>query len=382
VDDLRQSFEEMTGRDLHWFFDQWYFSEGHPVLDVSHAYEAGQRKLNIVIEQTQIEEGFREVFTLPLEVAIFHQDSSIEIQRVQLDRKSQTFSFDLSAAPLAVVIDPRDIMLAVVNHDISSSEYPIRVLSGNLSINHRLSAYRLMEELEPEVLNKLMMDTSYTMRAMVISYLGEKEEVEKLYQLSLRDNDPEMQFYILESIAQLDKWKAREIALRLLDSTDRVPIIYSSLKAIAAVDIDEAIHRIAHYQDNPSPAIYAVQASIYAQKGSVVELGYFTSEKASKISEDYLEEFIGAMALYMSGQPAAVQDEGLKMIDSDFYIRSVSDWQYRRFYLITGLLKQYAAEEENVYQAKLLKTINSLYSKETNEYLRGVLKEGLGDLLD
>jgi hypothetical protein len=46
------------------------------------------------------------------------------------------------------------------------------------------------------------------------------------------------------------------------------------------------------------------------------------------------------------------------------------------------LLKQYAAEEENVYQAKLLKTINSLYNKETNEYLRGVLKEGLGDLLD
>ena len=53
VDDLRQSFEEITGRDLHWFFDQWYFSEGHPVLDVSHAYDAGQHKLNIAIAQTQ-----------------------------------------------------------------------------------------------------------------------------------------------------------------------------------------------------------------------------------------------------------------------------------------------------------------------------------------
>lgn len=382
VDDLRQSFEEITGRDLHWFFDQWYFSEGHPVLDVSHAYDAGQHKLNIAIAQTQAEQGFREVFTLPLEIAIFHQDSSIEIQRVQLDKKSQSFSFDLNAAPLAVVIDPRDIMLAVVNHDIPSTEYPIRVLSSNLSINHRLSAYRHMEELEPTVLSKLMRDTSYTMRAMVISYLADKEEVEKLYELSLRDNDPEMQFYILESIAPLDKWKAKEIALHLLDSTDRVPIIYSSLKAVAAVDIDEAIHRIAHYQDNPSPAIYAAQASIYAQKGSVVTLDYFTTEKASKISEDYLEDFIGSMALYMSGQPVAVQDEGLKIIDSDFYIRGVPDWQYRRFYLITGLLKQYAEESESVYQAKLLKTINSLYKKETNEYLRSVLKDGLGDLLD
>ncbi len=382
VDDLRQAFEEITGRDLHWFFDQWYLSEGYPVIDVLHTYDAVQHKLSIAIEQTQVEEGFREVFTLPLEIAIFHQDSSIEIQRVLLDKKSQTFSFDLPAAPLAVVIDPKDILLAVVNHDIPTSEYPIRVISDNLSINHRLSAYRLMEELEPAVLRKLMRDTSYTMRAMMISYLAEKEEVEKLYELSLRDNDPEIQFYILESLAQLDKWKAKEIALRLLDSTDRVPIIYSSLKAVAAVDIDEAIHRIAHYQDHPSPAIYAAQASIYAQKKDMVTLDYFTTEKASKIREDYLEEFIGAMALFMSVQSAAIQDEGLKIIDSDFYIRSVPDWQYRRFYLITGLLKQYAEEQESVYQAKLLKTINSLYTKETNESLRSVLKEGLGDLLD
>ena len=180
VDDLRQSFEEITGRDLHWFFDQWYFSEGHPVLDISHAYDAGQHKLSIEIEQTQGVQGYREVFTLPMEIAIFHQDSSIEIQRVQLDKKSQSFHFDLSAAPLAVVLDPRDIMLAVVNHDIPSTEYPIRVMSGNLSINHRLSAYRLMEELDPAVLSILMEDTSYTMRAMVISYLGRKGRSRKI----------------------------------------------------------------------------------------------------------------------------------------------------------------------------------------------------------
>jgi len=382
VDDLRQAFEEMTGRDLNWFFDQWYFSVGHPVLDITHTYDAVQQKLRVSFEQTQVDDDFREVFTLPIEIAIFHQDSSIEIQQVLLNKKAQSFSFDLKAAPLTVVIDPRDILLAVVHHDIPASEYPIRVMSDNLSINHRLSAYRLIEELEPAVLTKLMSDTSYTMRAMMISYLADKEEIEKLYALSLRDSDPEIQFYILESIAELDKWKAKEIALRLLDSTDRVPIIYSALKAVAAVDIDEAIHRIAHYQDNPSPAIYVAKASIYAQKGNIVKLDFYTTEKAAKIDENYLEEFIGAMALFMSGEPADVQDEGLKTIDSEFYIWSVPDWQYRRFYLITGLLKQYAEEKESGYQAKLLNTIKSLYNKETNEYLKGVLKESLGELLD
>ena len=29
VHDLRLAFEETTGEDLHWFFDQWYLDDGH-----------------------------------------------------------------------------------------------------------------------------------------------------------------------------------------------------------------------------------------------------------------------------------------------------------------------------------------------------------------
>jgi hypothetical protein len=238
-----------------------------------------------------------------------------------------------------------------------------------------------MENIEPAVLEPLMRDTSFTMRAMLVSYLAEKEEVEKLYALSLQDKNPEMQYYIMESLAEADKWKAKEIALRLLDSTDRVPVIYSALNVVAAVDLDEALHRAAHYQDHPSPALYAARASIYAKKGNAVTLDFYTSDKAAAMPEEYLEEFIGAMALYLSGQPSAIQDKGLGIINSDFFLKTKYP-EYRRFYLITGLLRQYGQEEDSVYQAKIMATINSLYQKETNEYLRSVLKEGLGDLLD
>jgi aminopeptidase N len=380
VDDLRQAFEEVTGRDLQWFFDQWYFGTGHPVLDVHHSYNAGEYKLTVEFKQTQKDEGFNALFILPMEVAFIHQDSSIEIRQIRMDEIEQVFSFDLSSAPLAVVIDPRDILLAVINHEIPESEFAVRALS-DLSISHRLSAFRLMEDIEPPVLDQLMRDTSFTIRAMLVSYLAEKEDVEKLYALSLQDKHPEMQYYIMESLAEADKWKAKEIALRLLDSTNKVPIIYSALNAVAAADLDEALHRAAHYKDHPSPALYAARASIYAQKGNAVTLDFFTADRAAAIPEEYLEELIGAMALYMSGQPSAIQDKGLAIIDSDFYLKT-KDPEYRRFYLITGLLRQYGQEEDSIYQAKIMATINSLYQKETNEYLRGVLKEGLGDLLD
>ncbi|MDR0793855.1 MAG: M1 family metallopeptidase, partial [Chitinophagaceae bacterium] len=35
---LRLAFEQITGQDMNWFFNQWYFGSGNPVLDISYAY--------------------------------------------------------------------------------------------------------------------------------------------------------------------------------------------------------------------------------------------------------------------------------------------------------------------------------------------------------
>jgi aminopeptidase N len=38
IADLRLAFEKTTGRDLNWFFDQWFMHGGHPVLDISYQW--------------------------------------------------------------------------------------------------------------------------------------------------------------------------------------------------------------------------------------------------------------------------------------------------------------------------------------------------------
>jgi len=229
-------------------------------------------------------------------------------------------------------------------------------------------------------MEKLMLDSSYTMRIMAISYLAEKEETDKLFRMAEQETNPELLLYIMESLAA-DTARAKQIALRLLDTTNKVPIIYAALKTVAATDIDEAIHWLAHVKDHSPPAIYAIKAELFAQKGNMLDLDFFTTDTAARMSDGYLEDFISSMALFMSGESSALQDKGLAIIDSDFFLRTQYP-QYRRFYLITGLLKQYSLEEGGPYQTKILDTVKSLYNKETDEYLRGVLKEGLGELVD
>ena len=112
-----------------------------------------------------------------------------------------------------------------------------------------------------------------------------------------------------------------------------------------------------------------------------MNLDYFMTDEAAQISDDFLEDLMAAMALWLSDQPQEMQSQGLGLIESPFYLQS-SDSEYRRFFLITGLLPQYVQEDNMAYREMIRQTINSLYEKESNPYLKSVLKEGLGDLLD
>ena len=35
ADQLRLAFEEVTGKDMNWFWNQWYYGSGHPKLKIS-----------------------------------------------------------------------------------------------------------------------------------------------------------------------------------------------------------------------------------------------------------------------------------------------------------------------------------------------------------
>ena len=35
---LRLAFEEVTGKDMNWFWNQWYYGSGHPKLQIDYNY--------------------------------------------------------------------------------------------------------------------------------------------------------------------------------------------------------------------------------------------------------------------------------------------------------------------------------------------------------
>jgi aminopeptidase N len=45
VHDLRIAFEEVTGLDLNWFFNQWFLASGHPTLEYEVDYSQADNLL-------------------------------------------------------------------------------------------------------------------------------------------------------------------------------------------------------------------------------------------------------------------------------------------------------------------------------------------------
>ena len=103
IHDLRMAFEEVTGQDLNWFFNQWFLASGHPVITIKTFFDAEKSLINVNIQQKH-NQATSLVYRIPLSIDIY-SNGKVERQKIILDKQSQTFSFASSTAPNLVNVD-------------------------------------------------------------------------------------------------------------------------------------------------------------------------------------------------------------------------------------------------------------------------------------
>lgn len=105
---LRLALEEASGKDLNWFFNQWYYSAGHPLLDISYKWDEATKTQTVYLKQTQ--EG--NAFILPMAVDIYNGTKK-ERHNIWMRSKSDTLTFVTPAKPDLVNVDADKIILSV-----------------------------------------------------------------------------------------------------------------------------------------------------------------------------------------------------------------------------------------------------------------------------
>ncbi|RTZ61583.1 MAG: M1 family peptidase [Gammaproteobacteria bacterium] len=106
-DDIRRSMEAASGEKLDAFFDQWIKRAGAPALALADARQAstdGGNVVNFSLKQTQP----GDVYDLRIPVVIRLSGQSEPLRKVvRMSKKSQQFTFPVSAEAVSLAIDPQ-----------------------------------------------------------------------------------------------------------------------------------------------------------------------------------------------------------------------------------------------------------------------------------
>lgn len=114
---LRLAFEEVTGRDLNWFWNQWYYGSGHPVLDINYGYDdAGHRASVIVTQNTD------KIFKLPVTIDVWNGNTPTHYH-VWVNNKMDTFYFPAASRPALINFDADKILLAKKTENKTLQDY-------------------------------------------------------------------------------------------------------------------------------------------------------------------------------------------------------------------------------------------------------------------
>ena len=97
--DLKKAFEEVTGKNLDWFFKQWVYNPGYPEYEVNYSYNQRNRTIKFNVKQTQDLEKIG-LFKMPIDIQIDDDKHTIWVEN-----KDLTYELPVAKRPRLVIFN-------------------------------------------------------------------------------------------------------------------------------------------------------------------------------------------------------------------------------------------------------------------------------------
>jgi aminopeptidase N len=176
---MRLAFEEVTGQDLNWFWNQWYFGSGHPKLKIDYAYDDANGKATVTIEQTQ---SSGKIFRLPIAIDIYN-GAAKKRYNVWAENKIDTFTFNYSQKPDLINVDGDKILLCEKTDNKTADNFIHQIKYAPLYLDRKEAldyfAKKGMKELTEGLKDKYAPLRVYTLEKLATGKLVKDADVIK-----------------------------------------------------------------------------------------------------------------------------------------------------------------------------------------------------------
>jgi aminopeptidase N len=113
TEDFRAVMEEVSGRDLEWFFRQWIYEPGYPTLEVTQNWtpnpSGSEGTAEITIRQVQSDDW--PTFRLPIEILVAVGDRELLSDIEIFERETVIRMEGMTSEPTEIVLDPNGWVL-------------------------------------------------------------------------------------------------------------------------------------------------------------------------------------------------------------------------------------------------------------------------------
>ena len=210
IHDLRLVFEEVTGTDMNWFFNQWFLSSGHPVLDIQNAFDPERKEVSVTIRQNQ-DLSKTPLYRIPLAIDIYF-NGKVERKEIVLDKQKQSFIFPVAALPDLVNVDAEKYILAEKSEVKTLQQYIFQYEHAPLFMDRLEAVIMLLQKKEESLSKKTLItafkDKNWVIRntaLIVMEYLSNQERTsvyEQIKELALKDGNSQVRASAVEILGK------------------------------------------------------------------------------------------------------------------------------------------------------------------------------------
>jgi aminopeptidase N len=377
--ELRLAFEDVTGEDLNWFFNQWFFDKGHPELDIDYDMDMSNSRVRINVAQTQDPEDMPAIFRFPVETALYYPSGKVNYITHWMDQREKEFVIDIEGPemPAVVVFDGKHDILSVIN-EVRTEEENVQLFLLSSEYEDKLNAVKALNGTPKlkKILDAGLSDRSSEVRSLIVSHLNKEKHLDKLKQLALNDKSSAVRAVAMKKSGDL------ELAHQLARNDASFWVISEALNIISRKDMENAVSVADALVKEYHRPLISELSEIYANSGDASYLDFFEDN----IAEVGIFSFFNFINQY--GKLAKQVEDYERLLETAEVLKSVamdSSNNYFKKYSATNLIKglifelesREGAEDLQPYVTQMKRMVSTIVQNSNDKRLRSSFQEYL-----
>ena len=290
---LRLAMEETSGKDLNWFFNQWYFNAGHPKLTIDYTWDEASKAQKVTIKQTQ----GGEPFTLPMAIEIYAGGQK-QRHLVTLKDTEQTFTFKNTVKPNLINVDADKTLLVEKTDNKSLKEYSFQYANAPLYLD-RLEAIQAATKNQKDteavkILTAALNDKFHglrlsTLKEMDLSQLElAKATLPIIQKLASSDPNTLVRAQAISALAENNNPADLPLFKKGLESNSYA-VQGAALLALSLQQPQEALTTAKSFEKDNRKALTEAMVNVYSKFGTEKELPFITEKFSSLGTQEQIQ---------------------------------------------------------------------------------------------